>query len=504
VETLCASIFTLPETNRNRSARALWAELVDDVSGAFSDQYICSAAWGFRICLKEERAFTPDRLLVRYRTIEASIRRCAGKATLLDLTVGNMFSLASASLPERLHVVNDAKYAHWARQVGRIPLQDHVRLVRKFTSDLMDAGWQLESAILRSVKISPPTVRNGQGVQTMPAGKFHLLARNPVQRIESGLDFAVVWPETDKARWARDKMVDALDRLLNSKGAQKPGVRMLRRMSRDSVNLVLLDDKQDLMKLPHLREELRVAEAAGVRFKLAKLGSLSKPYPAQNIAYDMFQIAGGRFWKPAESQPAFCSMDAGHDKVGNRSRWVKVETDEQQVIRAVKIIDTPLAEHLPAGIISRMWPSMPTAILCRDGRLAQERANVEARAAAESRPLIEAKKSPKAILWHSSTTGINPAGLGDAVIDEHDEVLIQTVPQDVADYIRPMRLSLQGGDAILLSTAFLHQHAMSGLSLYQMSRLPGALYYADLVSKMSADGWPKAIGRGFNIPAVVP
>lgn len=129
---------------------------------------------------------------------------------------------------------------------------------------------------------------------------------------------------------------------------------------------------------------------------------------------------------------------------------------------------------------------------------------MEARAAAESRPLIEAKKSAKAILWQASENLERPAQFGDAVIDEHDEVLLQTVPQEIHDYIHPVRLALQGGDAVTLATTFLHQHAIPGLSLFRMSRLPGALYFADLVSKLTSDGWPKAVGRGFNIPHVIP
>jgi hypothetical protein len=507
VETLCASIFVLPEMNRKCPARALWAELAHDVSEFFGDNYLYASSWGFKICLKNERSYSPDRTIVRYRTIEACIRRRTGQSTLLDLAVGNMFALAAASLPEPISVFNDAQYAKstkWARQAGKIPLCEHVRLVGKFTSEVMDSGWHLEAAILKPVKISLPEVYNGHGVTTLPSGKFSSLARNPVQFIESGLDFAIVCSQADKARWARDMMTEALDCLLGSKAAQIPSIRIVRDMSPDSVNLVLLDDEQNLMKLSSLREELRRAEATGMRFKLAKLTSLARRYPRVNIAFDMFQIAGGRFWRPAGQHSAFCSIDAGHDTIRKRSRWVKVETDEQQLIKTVKVVDTSLAEHLPADLIDEMWPSMSNAILCRDGRFTQERARVKTRATAEKRPLIEVKKSPKAVLWHSSATGVRPVSEGEAIIDEHDEVLIQTVPQDEMDYIRPLRLSLHGGDTISLSTAFLHQQAMPGLSLYRMSRLPGALYFADLVSKMSADGWPKAIGRGFNIPSVVP
>ena len=88
--------------------------------------------------------------------------------------------------------------------------------------------------------------------------------------------------------------------------------------------------------------------------------------------------------------------------------------------------------------------------------------------------------------------------------DDHGEVLVQTVPQNVRDTIHPVRLSTGFARPEELAAVFLHQQAMPGLSLFHMSRLPGTLYFADLVSKLTADGWPKVIGRGFNLPAIVP
>ena len=207
---------------------------------------------------------------------------------------------------------------------------------------------------------------------------------------------------------------------------------------------------------------------------------------------------------PATPLPAFCSLDAGHDWEGRTSRWVKAESDSDQVITNVQAFDTALAEHIPAEQLNALWPSDATAVLCRDGRLAQERTIFEGRAAREGRSVIEAKKSPKAMLWRESPSGVRTAEFGDAMIDEHGEVLLQTVPQDVRDYIHPIRLSLCGGEPIALATSFLHQHSLPGLSLFKMSRLPGTLYFSDLVSKMTADGWPKAVGRGFRIPQVIP
>lgn len=129
---------------------------------------------------------------------------------------------------------------------------------------------------------------------------------------------------------------------------------------------------------------------------------------------------------------------------------------------------------------------------------------MEDRAAKEGRLLIEVKKSPNAILWRTDGAHIDPAEFGDALLDEHGDVLLQTTPQNVRDYVHPVRLSARGGCTEAMAAAFLHQHAMPGLSLFHISRLPGTLYFADLISKLTADGWPKAIGRGFCLPTLVP
>jgi hypothetical protein len=500
---LDANVFALPEPSRAIAERQLWAQLANDADGVFADKYAYRETWGFRICVKAEATPSPDRQVIRYRTIEGGIRRKPGRQTLLDLAVSNLFADAATSGPEPLRVVNDPKYAVWARQVGQISLVDHIRLVQQFVADLMDAGWQLGKAALTPFKINSPKVRNGQGARSLPTDKFSQLARDPARSMDADRALAVVWPDASQANWAAGKLADALTALLRS-GSGESQVRVLREVSPSAVNLVLLDDREDLTDLTALREELRTSEATGIRYKLAKLGSMSKPYPAQNIAFDMFQLAGGRFWVPDEAQPEFCCMDAGHDMAGNRTRWVKVEAGSDQTITSVRVFDTRLAEHVPADLVDDMWPSVPTAIACRDGRLSQERATMEARAKKEGRPLIECKKSPKAVLWRTSGSGEIPADFGDAVIDEHDEILLQTMHQNPRDYVHPVRLALHGGDAIDLSTAFLHQHAMPSLSLFRMSRLPGALYFADLVSKLTSDGWPKVVGRGFGIPSVIP
>lgn len=501
---LRASIFVLPEPSRHRPASDLWAEMGAAVASECGDMYVLGSRWQDRVCRTAEVVVSPDRVMLRYRTIEARIRRQSGKPTLLDLSVGNLFSMASPQRPEPVHIVNDVRYAQWARHAAQVSLKDHVRLVGEFVGDLQDAGWVLEQAELTPLTIAPPQVCNGAGMRALPTEKFHQLVRRPAVWPAGGLGIAIVAPEGGRNDKAAEQIAQAMEALFGRSAPWAPRIFRATEPTAEAVTLMLLEDRSDLADLHDLRLTLRNAESHGHGFKLAKASSLSKPYPAQNIAYDLFLIAGGRPWMPVEPQPALCSLDAGHDKDRARSRWVKVETSQRHGIVSVQAIDTELAEHIPAAVLPRLWPTDAHAVLCRDGRMSQERASIEARAASEQRPLIEAKKSPKAMLWRESEAGLAPATFGDAVIDEHGDVLLQTVRQNVRDYVHPVRLTTQGGDTIDLATAFLHQQAVPSISLFHMPRLPGALYFADLVSKLSSDGWPKAIGRGFKVPEIVP
>lgn len=498
------SIYGLSEPSRRCAARELWAEVAGSVVEEFDRCYCYREEWGYRIVVLEAPSLSPDKAIARYRTIEGSIRRHHGKTTLLDLSVGNLFCEAKPELTRRLHVVNDLKYSVWARHAGRVPLSEQVRLVERFVEHVMDAGWMLVRPELTPFTVHAPIVRNGRGECSLPVRGFARLARHPAMDVPSDTKMVVVDTRASVAQRAASFLEQAVSRCFSGSFLNRSPVACSATLDSSAINLVLLDDQEDLGGNQRLKDLLRQAEADGSRFKLARASSLSKPYPAQNIAYDLFQIAGGRPWEPASAQPAFCSVDAGHSTELGKSRWVKVETDINQRIFDIKAMLTPLAEHIPSNCINALWPLQVDTIVCRDGRLSQERDTLESRAASENRSLIEAKKSPKATMWRVDGEKVLPAEFGDAVLDEHGDVLLQTVPQNVDDYIRPVRLTTRSGRAEEMTSAFLHQHAMPGLSLFHMSRLPGTLYLADLISKMTFEGWPKAIGRGFRLESLVP
>lgn len=501
---LNASVFTLPEPSRRSAASELWAEMAEDLKAESPERYVTNANAHYRICIKDECLASPDRLVVRYRTIEAAIRRRAGRPTLLDLSVGNLFSPATSRQPEAIHIVNDPRYAQWARHASQVSLQQHVRLSSQFIEDLLDAGWAVEPANLKPVNIPAPRVSNGDRTCSLPTEKFAQLARRPAAWPSSGVDIAIVAYGKTYTEWAASQVQRAMEALFGQAARWRPRISLAAAPEPGSMNLVLIDEQLQLEAQPEVKAALRAAEAAGICFKLARPSSLGKTYPAQNIVYDMFQIAGGKPWLPAEPQSPFCSVDAGHKMDQHKSRWVTVETNAQHAIVRVRAINTALAEHIPQGVLSQLWPVLPNSILCRDGRLSKERGTFESRVAAEGRAFMEAKKSPKAVLWRGSSDDLAPAQFGDGVIDDHGDLLLQTVKQDANDYIHPVRLTCQRDEGLALATEFLHQQAVPGLSLYRQSRLPGALYFADLVSKLTADGWTKVVGRGFKVPQVVP
>lgn len=501
---LRASIFGLIEPSHRVSARELWNEIARNVADEFGDDYLYDEEFGYQIVIRADPFHSPDKAFVRHRTLRASIRRRAGARTLLDLSVGNLFSRAEFPMPKPIQIVDDPRYAQWARHAGQVPLKVHADLIERFVADVQDSGWALEQADLQPLEICPPQVRNGAGVRALPTGKFNQLARAPAVSPHASIDVAVIESGRSRSARALGQIEEAIKLMFGPRGVWAPRIISAKAPSEDAVSLILLDDQSDLSKEHELREVLRLAESRGCGFKLARSSSIAKPYPAQNIAYDLFSIAGGRPWIPEAAQRPWCSLDAGHDKKGGRSRWVKVETNSAHAIVGVKVIDTELAEHIPADVLPLLWPADPESILCRDGRMSQERSSIENRTASEGRPFIEAKKSPTAILWRGSTAQHSPSLFGDAVVDEHGNVLIQTVPQDARDYRHPVRLTVWGGDTAEVAEAFLHQQAVPGLSLFHMSRLPGALYFADLVSKLTSDGWPKAVGRGFRVPDIIP
>ena len=83
---------------------------------------------------------------------------------------------------------------------------------------------------------------------------------------------------------------------------------------------------------------------------------------------------------------------------------------------------------------------------------------------------------------------------------------MQPTGQNMPDAKKPIRLTIDENQdkAIELAQSFFEHYGMPSLSLFNTSRLPGTLYFADLISKLTEDGWIKIIGHGLRIDDVIP
>lgn len=270
--------------------------------------------------------------------------------------------------------------------------------------------------------------------------------------------------------------------------------------------LVLIPDRVDLSARPDLLDRLRDWETAGCHFKLMRTTSLHNKFSVQNICFDLAGIAGAMHWHAARDVRPAVAFDAGHDTGARRSRWACAEVDGQLQVRNLRAVDSGLAEHIPDPVAEQFWPQQSDAMVLRDGRLARERVTFMRRAKDDGRWLLEVKKRPHAVLFRRSlrSNQLQAAKYGDALVDPHGDVLLQTISQGSGDCVHPVRVSTDGVDRGEQLQALFDQTAVRTLSMFRPARLPGGIYWADSVSKLDKTGWSQVIGRGWSLATLVP
>lgn len=504
--TISASIYEFSEPSITSSARELWAKICSDLSSRFPDTYKFDQVRPFKVILKNEMLVSPSKALARRRIIHVSIRRAQGKQSLLDISIRNEFSSVSSQYCDPISDIN-SKYpeeAKWINSVQKIPLADHLRLIESFLVNSHAIGRAFTPAKLEVCTLPAAKIRNGRSEFIHGEVSRARLIKNPYQDLPANVNFVVGSSDLEQAGIVADRLQASVADLLGPSSCRVPTVSARQRLSEGDVNLWLLRDNWDLAELPELRAKMRDAEERGIKFKLCKFGSTGNRAALANISYDMCLIAGLIPYVPITVMPNICAVDAGHSSKKEMSRWVYVESDGKQVISKVRVFDTELAENLPEHLFDSFWPESEGTIFCRDGRFSRERSHFESRAKMEKKELIECKKSPASIIWRNVGDGVSASIAGDCVVDPHGEFLLQTINQNIKDYVKPLRLRVHSAEALGVATQFYQHQAMPGLSLFNSSRLPGTLYYADLISKLTTSGWPKVVGRGLNLGAIIP
>ena len=500
--TLSATTCVLPNRGSDGSPLQLWMEMAGTLCARAGSPYRQNRAQ-YRLLLTDTRVASPDGEIFRYRTVNLRPRIKAGLPTLLDIDAGNWFCRRDdESIPLR---AAEIPATTWVRSVSTVPLDEHLRLARAAAKELKDSGWVVERAELEPLPLAMPRVETPHGVQAYAPGSVPQLAKWSlngcapltirVMQLDGRCDFESV---SDSLRdvWATlTRNAESLDVVHVDAPDADPS----------SVTLVLLADNVELTQRADLRTRLAVWEKAGYRFKLARAVTLGNRYAAQNICLDLALMAGLGFGGFASGIKPAVALDAGHDSDGNRSRWASARVDDRLRVDSLSTIDTELAEHIPRGVTERFWPKGSDAMVLRDGRLARERASWNERASAEERWVMEVKKHPGTILFRTSNRQEIGARFGDAVVDAHGDVLLQTLSQGTGDCHHPLRVSLAAtSDRDAQLQALFTQTAVPGLTLFRPSRLPGAIYWADLASKLDRTGWTQVIGRGWRLTSVVP
>jgi hypothetical protein len=458
----------------------------------------------YRLLVTDTKEVSPDGGYWQFRTLNVQPRVKRGAPVLLDIDVGNWFCAAGkldASI--RQDSIPDSK---WVRNVASIKLREHVERASRVFKSLKSAGWAVERAEFTALPLTPPVIETASGCVDYTPDRLSNIARMSFDK-QSYPVFGVMQLE---GRGSVSKAESALRDAWQ--GLARSGTALSVRQVGDPCGkeglavLVLIPDSVDLLGRPDLRDRLRDWETAGCRFKLTRTTSLDNRFSVQNICFDLAGIAGTIHWYAAHDMRPVVAFDAGHHTASCRSRWACAEINRRLQVAHLRAIDGGLAEHIPDPIAEQFWPRQSDAMVLRDGRLARERAAFTRRAKEDGRWLMEVKKHPHAVLFRRSTQANQPQGAkyGDALVDPHGDVLLQTISQGSGECVHPVRVSTDEVDRGAQLQALFDQTAVRMLSMFRAARLPGGIYWADLVSKLDKAGWSQAIGRGWRLTTLVP
>jgi hypothetical protein len=502
-QVLAATICALPDRSDREPPREIWAELAATLCAADAHAFH-QLPVRYRLLIPDTRKVSPGGDYWQFRTVNIQPRVKPQYPVLVDIDVGNWFCAANVlNVPIRAEVIPDA---NWVRKVSSIALQEHVERASHVFRSLKSAGWATERVEFTTLPLGPPAIETASGCVDYTPDRLSSIARMCLGGQAPSVFGVMQLEGRGSVSTAASALRDAWRGLSRSSAALSVEELGDPCEKEGSATLVLIPDNVDLTARPDLRDRLRDWEAAGCRFKLTRVTSLNNKFSVQNICFDLAGIAGAMHWDAACDMRPAVAFDAGHDTASCRSRWACAGIDRRLQVTRLRASDGGLAEHIPDTVAEQFWPRQPDAMVLRDGRLARERMAFMRRAKDDGRWLLEVKKHPHAVLFRRSMHSSRPQGAkyGDALLDPHDDVLLQTISQGSGDCVHPVRVSTGEVDRGEQLQALFDQTAVRTLSMFRPTRLPGGIYWADLASKLDKTGWSKAIGRGWRLATLVP
>ncbi|NKI35128.1 hypothetical protein HFP89_08110 [Wenzhouxiangella sp. XN79A] len=408
--------------------------------------------------------------------------------------------------PAKIHA-RFPEAAQWLRSASDLSLTTHLHAASVWFRAARAAGWNPERIPLEPVDQPALAIRNGKGSSALEEPfKSIVIGRVPL-RSPSRVDLTIV------GRTMNGQASAAIEAAFRkwwpdlSISIRKTEILRDRLMEPPAIGVLMIPDNEDIYDSPWI-DWLRASEAAGHRFRIVRESTLRSSSACTNLAFDLFMLAGGIPWTAAVSERdgAVLGLDAGHDRDRRRSRWVcsRVEIDENAI--SCSIVGTELAEHLPGSAIDRLLPedrARRALTVFRDGRF-----HTESRQEISPNGMtVSVVKHPRAVLYRNRDGKLHPARFGDALIYPDSRLLLQTSSNrdTVSGWKMPIRIGVNDPNLISratsLTTLLCRQPA---LGVFHQPRLPAPVYWADLISKTTADGWPKVVGRGLGLESIIP
>jgi len=319
--------------------------------------------------------------LIHHRVIQADIFSVASGKKFLSLSCGNFFTntIEMKVLPNNELNLQYRSESAWIRKMSQIGLSQHLDTVARFVSRLRDANYKIQSCAVQSSTNSTFRFRNGDGVTKSSFPKSKLLLRHPLE-LPQPWEIHVICQEKSFSVW-RTALVRAFQALFPMGGTRLKHIRPDSEFSgckeERALGLVVLDEGIDLDN-SRGNEYVQELESSGSLFRLVRSSTLQNVYAPENLAYDMFVLAGGVPWQVFDEtvlDTQYLAFDAGHLHKKRTSRWVGLKFDGNDNRISVIHRDTELAAHLSRNffelVMSLKDPARATRIF-RDGRFLKE------------------------------------------------------------------------------------------------------------------------------------
>ena len=137
----------------------------------------------------------------------------------------------------------------------------------------------------------------------------------------------------------------------------------------------------------------------------------------------------------------------------------------------------------------------------RDGRFHKGEIRKIENEGIPSDKIFSVTKRPEAVLFRGTIEVPQLSSFGDyALYPDGCSALLQSIEPSPSDYDRPILLRGSSGIDGELVTDVMTLCKLPTLTLFHPARLPSPIYWADIASKRSIEGWAKAIGRGWGVP----